>query len=205
MLCITNYASAPLEQTCQPNNTVLNELRNNSIELVDYDGPRDFTDIVYLINDNFDLLIPMEKKDPFHYYAAFNQDIMPRLRHNVIPVSYPDMQPIYVDLFIRVLRDAINNRVIGFISYYFNEFDKSLAQIDLMAVKKEYRGKGYGKLLLHDAFKHISSQGIHDVHINVVRTNKTAYYLYKQCGFTKIRPITSHKQHLAIPLMGTIK
>ena len=57
------------------------------------------------------------------------------------------------------------------------------ADINNIAVKKEYRGKGYGKMLMNALIEDAKKQNIKAMTLEVRVTNKSAIALYKKLGF----------------------
>ena len=52
-----------------------------------------------------------------------------------------------------------------------------------LGVKDEFRGSGYGRLLLLTALQEMRSQGYHRSVLNVRKNNKPAVNLYKRIGY----------------------
>lgn len=61
------------------------------------------------------------------------------------------------------------------------------AEIDRIAVKKEYRKKGVGKRLLDVFFKEVKRRGAEKIFLEVRLSNAPAYALYSKCGFTTFK------------------
>jgi ribosomal protein S18 acetylase RimI-like enzyme len=60
------------------------------------------------------------------------------------------------------------------------------AQVLSIAVKREYKGRGIGKLLLEKGLKYLRSKGVDEVKLEVRGSNMEAYRLYKNAGFVEI-------------------
>ncbi|WP_409295048.1 GNAT family N-acetyltransferase [Peribacillus sp. SCS-26] len=58
--------------------------------------------------------------------------------------------------------------------------------INDLYVKKVYRGKGYSKLLIQEAFSEFRKNGFKDVRLNVYAHNGTAIGLYEKMGFRDV-------------------
>jgi GNAT superfamily N-acetyltransferase len=58
--------------------------------------------------------------------------------------------------------------------------------INDLYVKQNYRGKGYSKLLIKEAFKRFQDNGYHDVRLNVYAHNEKAMRLYAKMGFQDV-------------------
>jgi ribosomal protein S18 acetylase RimI-like enzyme len=170
---------------CQPSPIVLEQLNEGAIILAPFEGDRDGQELVYLVNDNYDLLMPLAKKDALHYYASFDHFLkeLKDMKKYEVYKDHTDTR----DLFIKVLRSTCDNALIGFVSYFFNGVQAG--EINLMVIKEKYQGKGYGKLLLHDAITQITGAGAQKIYLNVLKENNAAKSLYKSCGF-EIDPLS---------------
>lgn len=58
--------------------------------------------------------------------------------------------------------------------------------INDLYVKAPYRGKGYSKLLMEEAFKEFRKNGYSDVRLNVYSHNEKAMKLYEKMGFKDV-------------------
>ena len=77
----------------------------------------------------------------------------------------------------------INNDAIGYISLSFVLDESELLKI---VVKKNYRGKGIGKLLLNEAIQYLKERSIKTIFLEVRKSNCVAIGLYENMGFKKI-------------------
>lgn len=83
----------------------------------------------------------------------------------------------------------IDSKVIGFINYI--SYDLSLLTfnfgrhgiIHLMAIDKNHRKKGYGKLLFNHAITELNKCYVPIITVSVKKDNKAAIKLYEQAGF----------------------
>ena len=82
-------------------------------------------------------------------------------------------------LTIKILRD--NDKVAGFITYY--QPNLTTGSIELLAIDKEYRGKGYGKKLIEYVINECTAKGLEKVQLYVYPTNQHALAIYKHLGF----------------------
>ena len=57
------------------------------------------------------------------------------------------------------------------------------ATITNMAVREEVRNKGIGYMLLQNIIEEAKNKGIHNLTLEVRKSNLAAYHLYKQVGF----------------------
>lgn len=77
----------------------------------------------------------------------------------------------------------INNDAVGYIS-----FSSVLDEAELLkiVIKKNYRRKGIGKLLLKEAIQYLKARGLKTVFLEVRKSNCAAIVLYENMGFEKI-------------------
>ena len=99
--------------------------------------------------------------------------------------SFKTMNPTY-DLFIymtygsEILVADIGNAVVGYVVVSYKEEE---AKIMSVAVKKEFRRKGIGKMLLKEVIKRAKIRGVKRMTLEVRVSNKAAQELYKKLGF----------------------
>lgn len=77
----------------------------------------------------------------------------------------------------------IEDELIGVITCDFNEFD---ADIEGIVVKKEYRNKGVGALLISELEKKLKEKNKEKIFLEVRKSNLVAQKLYEKMGFTII-------------------
>lgn len=78
------------------------------------------------------------------------------------------------------------NDVMGFSAFYCNDNVTKTAYLSMIAVLKQYGGKGIGSLLLSD-FQNISAgNGMKNTRLEVNVNNESAIYLYNKHGFIEI-------------------
>ncbi|MCD6156152.1 MAG: ribosomal protein S18-alanine N-acetyltransferase [Candidatus Atribacteria bacterium] len=77
----------------------------------------------------------------------------------------------------------LGNKLIGYIGLwiYLRE-----AHITTFAIHPDFRGKGYGKRLLHYAFDFAKNKGCKEILLEVRTSNKVAQALYRKLGFSQI-------------------
>lgn len=93
-----------------------------------------------------------------------------------------------IDEYLKILNEenyfsmvSINGENIGF----FNcEIENEKGKFDI-GLCKEYRGKGYGKLLLETAIKFLTNKNVNKISLIVIEKNEIAHNLYKKRGFKK--------------------
>ena len=113
-----------------------------------------------------------------HYWLSANEDYSVEF---MLKKRAPnEWQPQYFGKFnIRVLRE--NGEFKGFTGYY--KKSPFLGQLLFLAVKKEERGKGYGKMLIDYAIQALWNLGSRQILILTRTTNLKAQELYNRLGF----------------------
>jgi ribosomal protein S18 acetylase RimI-like enzyme len=129
-----------------------------------YDQAKDFGPIVSLVNANKFLLSERPEFSP-------EQMLITRA-----PASEPDRKGIVV---IDVAE--VDDQTAGFISYYRKSSDHGF--IWILAVDKNFRGRGIGEALAVNAINYLKKQGATYVTLGTRTTNKPALSLYKKLGF----------------------
>lgn len=76
--------------------------------------------------------------------------------------------------------DKLN--VIGLVACYANDPSKVNAYIPFVAVNRDYRGRGVGRVLLNKVITELKGDGFKNLSLTVRKTSK-AFYLYKNLGF----------------------
>ena len=82
-----------------------------------------------------------------------------------------------------VLGKKIEDRLVGYISFTIS-FDT--ADVELVLVDKDFRGRGIAKELLTKALKEIKDKNVSKVLLEVRKDNDLALSLYKGNGFSQI-------------------
>lgn len=81
------------------------------------------------------------------------------------------------------------------VSIVFNKNDEDYTipgkriYISRIIVKKDFRGKGYGKKLMNYAIEYAKNKGYKEISLGVNLDNYIAFKLYVDLGFTKIKYI----------------
>ncbi len=94
----------------------------------------------------------------------------------------------------------LNNKIVGYVTIS-NVLDT--AEIERIAVHKNYQKKGYATELLNEVINHLNSLGVKEIFLEVRIDNHKAIGLYTKFGFTKLgeRPNYYHDGATAV-LMG---
>lgn len=77
----------------------------------------------------------------------------------------------------------IDEKVAGFAEFKIVEGE---ADLQMIALKKEYQNKGYGKLFLSKLINELKEKGIEYVYLEVSEKNLPALKLYEKLGFEKL-------------------
>ncbi|MCX5922897.1 MAG: GNAT family N-acetyltransferase [Candidatus Dependentiae bacterium] len=94
----------------------------------------------------------------------------------------PNDNPLYVGaLNIKVLRE--NGQFVGFAAYYKKTPTEGM--LLFLAVKKEFRGKGYGAKLAQYALDDLKKMGISKVTLVTRTNNLSAQAVYRKLGFAE--------------------
>lgn len=95
-----------------------------------------------------------------------------------------DFNPLHFgQLHIRVLRQ--DDRVAGFTAYYMET--QTQGRLLFLAVSRDFRGKGYGKVLAHDAMEQLFKMGADHIALWTRVANLPAQKIYREIGFEEIR------------------
>lgn len=87
----------------------------------------------------------------------------------------------------------VNDRIVGFIQTTLKEVPeeilknweaRSVANIDLLVVDPDYRGRGIAGTLLEEAISNLEQAGVDMIMLHCPVTAKTAKHLYERMGFT---------------------
>lgn len=80
--------------------------------------------------------------------------------------------------------------IIGLVAVYTNDQQKRIAYISSVCILKQYREKGFSKVLLKETIKYSSSIGMQRIHLEVGINNIPAIRLYESLGFNPIEKKT---------------
>ncbi|MCA9770151.1 N-acetyltransferase [Candidatus Dependentiae bacterium] len=154
--------------------------KNNHVyahSIIDFDYNRDAQDIMQLMKDNWYWLIAETKKDAPADLSKFNVEHMLRTK------SPNDYNPEYFGkLNIRVMRDKEGFK--GFVAYYKKSFYKG--QLLFIAVSKQFRERGYGKILAQYVLDEFKRMGVFRVRLITRVDNLPAQAVYKKLGFKQV-------------------
>jgi ribosomal protein S18 acetylase RimI-like enzyme len=89
---------------------------------------------------------------------------------------------------ILIALDEEENKVVGMIiaELRIDPFGTSEGYIKQFFLKEDYRGKGYGRILLEKALEHLKKIKVEKVKVNLREEAKKASDLYKSMNFKKV-------------------
>lgn len=124
-------------------------------------------------------LMPLSEENKVEYWGAYNDSFN----------DMPHGSYIYINEVEEYLNKAneenyyfmvsINNTTIGFMNCVI-ENGQGIFDIGL---RKAYRGKGYGKMLLETAIDFLNKKKVNKINLIVIEKNQVAYNMYKKRGF----------------------
>ena len=110
--------------------------------------------------------------------SLFDQSVNTRKKQEELSVKYSK--------YANVLVLSLNNQIIGLCVYYDNDPDGNSAYISMLVVDKRYQGKGYGKVLLHEAHKRCTNKQMERIFLTVSKDNRRAIELYDSMGYSTV-------------------
>lgn len=103
-----------------------------------------------------------------------------------------------------------NEEYIAEVSIVFNKNDEDYTipgkriYISRIIVKKDFRGKGYGKKLMNYAIEYAKSKEYKEISLGVNLDNYIAFKLYVDLGFTKIQYIGEDSDRKYVKLIKNL-
>lgn len=96
-----------------------------------------------------------------------------------------DMNKYYEKLYVNGVTIIIHNSsdVIGFCSFYCNDYENKVAYISLIAVKPHYEGSGYSTRLLKYVENYCIENNMEKIKLEVYNKNKKGINFYIKNGF----------------------
>jgi ribosomal protein S18 acetylase RimI-like enzyme len=97
----------------------------------------------------------------------------------------------------KVLR--VNNKTMGFVNYLVKDLSfltfyiTRVGFINLIGIDKDYRGKGYGKILMQETISHLKQLNVPSIFLFTKEDNENAVGLYKNVGFKAITTFPMEK------------
>jgi len=158
------------------------KLKEQGLQMLDYDQARDFTDILKAY-EHFDdqqlKFLHVEKRSEIMSKVKEFYGIMPeQLKESNKPGSYST---------IKVLRSA-NNELIGTVVCKYERDAEGINMCDLanIFITTKYQGKGLGKDLMQIGMEFFAKLGCKDITLQVHPENTKAKALYEKLGFKEV-------------------
>lgn len=117
--------------------------------------------------------------------------------------TYQDLAEQYADACIFINRSLVahtDDKIIGGITWSIKEgINSGLVEIFQMSILKNYRGQGYGSLLVDkclediETFYHQRKQSLHRVYIIITESNIIGRNLYRNKGFYVAANLMNHR------------
>jgi ribosomal protein S18 acetylase RimI-like enzyme len=138
-----------------------------SFSIKDFDGERDAGAITSMITASWTEL----------FWQPYDTTIIDSM---LIKKRSVDAQHKNKEVTIKVLQ--VNKHVAGFVSYL--QTNPGICHIELLAVAKEYQGKGYGRKLVDYVCAEAKAKNLQLVELCVYERNKPACDFYAHLNFT---------------------
>lgn len=141
----------------------------NQPTVVSYKESRDLSEILSIFKDDWYWLIASKPE----YDQAFIEFLLKNRTPSKETPQY------YGSLEIKTLYQ--NNQFIGFTAYYMKNF--YTGQLLFIALKPEFKGKGFARYLMEYAINALKSKGAKIINLLTRTTNEPAQKLYRRFGF----------------------
>jgi ribosomal protein S18 acetylase RimI-like enzyme len=135
--------------------------------IYDFNAARDTQDMMKIFHDDWYWLLASDESSP-----AF------MLKHR----TYDANPGHFGAMHIKVLRE--NNKVAGFVTYFMET--KIKGRILFLAVSKDFRGRGYGKILAEKAIEELFKMGADHIALWTRVSNLPAQRIYRGMGFREM-------------------
>lgn len=137
---------------------------------------------IYSFNPDRDT---QEMMDIFHqdwYWLLASDESSPAfmLKHR----TYDANPAHFGSMHIKVLREKDNGKLAGFATYYMET--KTQGRLLFLAVSRDFRGKGYGKILTLHAMEELFKMGADHIALWTRVANLPAQKIYRELGFREI-------------------
>lgn len=112
-----------------------------------------------------------------------DKDFVPALSSRVSIPDYCKKLHTHADIISLIHK----NKTIGLVAVYANNKKERTAYISSVCMLKEFRGKGYSRLLLENAIVYVKLKELNYIHLEVGLENVPAISLYESLGFIQIK------------------
>jgi len=173
MLLLSNKKNITIFLLCMMGLAGFNEVypspRVHGAYISDFNSRRDREGMLDIFQKNWRALTGDDS-----FYSEYVENIMKNRKPDKTMPSIGRMD-------IKVMRE--DNKFAGFTAYYKETSKKGM--VLFLAVGHEFRGKGYGKILIQHAIKNLLSKGSKSIGIWVAETNLPAKRIYEELGFSE--------------------
>lgn len=122
-----------------------------------------------------------------HYYKS---ESLSDERLNNLSNKYKD--------FGKIMIATDYDEIFGYIAYYRNNFEKCIAYISTVVIKKEFRGFGIGKTLLEKVILDCKLHGFKEIKLEVDNNNNRAISLYSKMGFVRTQSASRDSSYYSL-------
>ncbi len=137
------------------------------ITILDFKAERDFAAIVALIKSEWSKLF-----------------LQPHFDHVIVSGMFLENRPgdpMHRNKFLHSKVAYDGTQFVGFITYFYP--DATTGHIELIAIQKDFRGKGISKKLINYVSTQVTRHGAHTIELYVYPSNPHAIEVYTHLGF----------------------
>lgn len=95
-----------------------------------------------------------------------------------------------------VLGAVVDGEIVGIAAVYVNNHDTKQAYLTYIACFEKFTHCGYGSELLNSVLKTAQEAGMHQIMLEVKKTNRRAYNFYKKHGFVYSEDASDNSAYL---------
>lgn len=128
--------------------------------------------------------ISLDELISIHYLC--DEDFIPKLSTRVNIENYCKKLFNKAD----IISLHLNEKLIGILAIYNNDFINKTAFISSVCIPREYRGQGFGKVLLLKAIEIAKEKKFMNIKLEVGKKNLPALKLYKDFGFKEVEKLS---------------
>lgn len=127
------------------------------------------------------IIVRMETNDVYKLLKRISPQFSPNLESELNLKEYAFKLATYATFLIYKVGETTK----GCIVFYPNS-TTSILYIPLFWVDEEFRGQGIAKRMLKEIFWYCKCSNLANIHLEVLKSNRIAFSLYKSVGFTII-------------------
>jgi len=98
-----------------------------------------------------------------------------------------DLDPYFAGGEDRICVAEASETVVGFLAIEVHREEENYLYYDDFCVSRDYRGRGIGSALMHEAEEYCRQLGFSHMVLHVEKSNHSAYSFYTKRGFTVLR------------------